>query len=85
MEHDYYDHWDIVGFTREGKEAADGLALLVSDGPGGSKTMFAGNAHKGQTYIDALGNCPGEVVIGVDGTGNFRVEGGSISVWIPKE
>ena len=47
--------------------------------------MFAGNAHKGQTYIDALGNCPGEVVIGVDGTGNFRVEGGSISVWIPKE
>lgn len=85
MEHDYYDHWDIVGFTREGKEAADGLALLVSDGPGGSKTMFAGNAHKGQTYIDALGNCPGEVVIGEDGTGNFRVEGGSISVWIPKE
>lgn len=85
MEHDYYDHYDIVGFTREGCKENDGLALLVSDGPGGSRNMFAGYAHKGQIYVDALGNCPEEVVIGEDGTGSFRVEGGSISVWIPGE
>lgn len=85
MEHDYYDHCDIVGFTREGTGERDGLAVLVSDGPGGSKTMFVGNAHKGQTYIDALCNCKEEVTIGEDGMGSFKVEGGSISVWIPKE
>lgn len=85
MEHDYYDHYDIIGFTREGQGEKDGLALLISDGPGGSKTMFAGNAHIGQTYIDALGNCQEEVLIGEDGRGSFRVEGGSISVWIPKK
>ncbi len=83
-EHDYYDHDNIVGFTREGEEAADGLAVLVSDGPGGTKNMFAGNKHAGQVYVDALGNCPEEVTISPEGNGTFRVEGGSISVWIPK-
>ena len=83
-EHDYYDHHDVVGFTREGLGKDDGLALLVSDGPGGAKEMFVGDAHGGQIYIDALGNCPEEVVIDPSGKGVFRVEGGSISVWIPK-
>lgn len=83
-EHDYYDHYDIVGFTREGRGESDGLALLVSDGPGGTKKMYAGAAHKGQVYVDALGNCQEEVVIDGEGNGVFRVEGGSISVWIPK-
>lgn len=83
-EHDYYDHDNIVGFTREGEGNTDGLAVLVSDGPGGTKNMYAGSAHAGQIYVDALGNCPEEVTIGSDGKGNFRVEGGSISVWIPK-
>lgn len=83
-EHDYYDHDNIVGFTREGSDKTNGLALLVSDGPGGSKNMYVGNSHGGQIYVDALGKCSEEVVIDPDGKGNFRVEGGSISVWIPK-
>jgi alpha-amylase len=84
-EHDYYNHDNIVGFTREGNDAETGLALLVSDGPGGTKEMFAGSLHAGQTFVDALGNCPEEIVIRQDGCGIFRVEGGSISVWIPRE
>lgn len=83
-EHDYYDHNDIVGFTREGNGEADGLALLVSDGPGGTKKMYVGAAHKGQTYADALGNRPEEIVIDDEGYGVFCVDGGSVSVWIPK-
>lgn len=84
-EHDYYDHNNIVGFTREGFGVEDGLALLVSDGPGGCKDMFVGTAHAGQTFVDAMGNCPEELVVRSDGSGTFRVEGGSISVWIPKK
>ncbi|MCH5281394.1 MAG: alpha-amylase [Lachnospiraceae bacterium] len=83
-EHDYYDHHDVVGFTREGLGKDDGLALLISDGPGGTKEMFVGAAHGGQIYVDALGNCPEEVMVDSDGKGIFRVEGGSISVWISK-
>lgn len=83
-EHDYYDHGNIVGFTREGRCQKEGLALIVSDGPGGTKKMYVGISHQGQTYVDALKNRSEEVYIEKDGHGNFPVEGGSISVWIPK-
>ena len=83
LEHDYYDHCNIVGFTREGIAKEDGLALLISDGEGGNKKMFVGTSHAGQTFTDALRNCPETVTIDSEGYGTFRVEGGSISVWIP--
>lgn len=82
-ENDYYDDQNIVGFTREGQDKEHGLALLITDGPGGSKKMYAGKEHAGQSYLDACGNCGGNVVIDADGYGTFTVDGGSISVWIP--
>lgn len=84
IEHDYYDHDNIVGFTREGDCEQNGLAVLVSDGPGGTKVMYTGGIHASQIYVDALGNCQEEILIDESGNGTFRVEGGSISVWIPK-
>lgn len=84
MQHSYYDHPDVVGFTREGigEKPSSGLALLVSDGPGGGKRMFAGTGAAGKTFWDYMGHCPEQVVIDQEGWGNFRVEGGSISVWV---
>lgn len=84
-EHDYYDHCDIVGFTREGEDKKNGLALIVSDGPGGYKKMYVGTEHRGQIYTDACGICQEDIQIDAEGYGEFRTEGGSISVWIPKE
>ncbi|MCR5654238.1 MAG: alpha-amylase [Lachnospiraceae bacterium] len=84
-EHDYYNDDNIVGFTREGETVKKGLALLLSDGAGGSKRMYVGTQHAGQAFIDILGNCPEEVVIEGDGNGVFRTEGGNVSVWIPKK
>lgn len=83
-QHSYYDHPDVVGFTREGEKEkpSSGLALLVSDGPGGGKRMFAGVGAAGKTFWDYMGNCLEPVVIDQDGWGNFRVEGGSVSVWV---
>lgn len=83
-EHRYFDHHDIVGLTREGISEMEksGLALLVSDGPGGSKVMYVGESKKGKTYYDYMGYRPEKVVIGEDGRGEFFVEGGSISVWV---
>lgn len=84
-ERDYFDDPDLIGLTREGSGAQDGLALLCSDGPGGSKWMEVGAAHKGQTYVDALGHCSQKVVINQDGWGEFFTDGGSVSIWVPEE
>lgn len=83
-QHSYYDHHDVVGFTREGvaENANSGLAMLISDGPGGSKRMYVGKQFAGKTFQDAMGKCQEKVIIEEDGCGTFRVEGGSISVWI---
>lgn len=83
-QHSYYDHPDVVGFTREGvsEKKDSGLALLVSDGPGGSKQMYIGKQFAGRTFHDALNRCPEKVVIEEEGLGTFRVEGGSVSVWV---
>lgn len=83
-QHSYYDDFNVVGFTREGVEEkpGSGLALLISDGCGGSKQMYIGKHFAGKTFYDTMGKCPEKVVIGEDGCGTFRVEGGSISVWV---
>lgn len=86
-QHSYYDDFNVVGFTREGMEEkpGSGLALLISDGCGGSKQMYIGKHFAGKTFYDTMEKCPEKVVIGEDGCGTFRVEGGSISVWIIEE
>ncbi len=80
-EHDYYDDDNIVGFTREGEDSSQGLAVIMSDGPGGTKTMYVGKAHAGQTFQDVLGRCSGQAVIDEQGNGTFETIGGNVSVW----
>ncbi len=84
---DYFDNQDVVGWTREGdaEHAGSGIAVLLSDGPGGEKTMYAGPSHAGETYVDVLKQVKEEVVIGNDGNALFKCSGGSVSVWMPKQ
>lgn len=84
---DYFDHPDIIGWTREGdsEHTCSGIAVLLSDGPGGEKQMYAGKNHAGETYVDLLKNVPDEIVIGADGNAVFKCSGGSVSVWMPKQ
>ena len=59
FQHDYFDHFDVVGWTLEGdaEHPGSGVAVLLSDGPGGEKNMYIGLNHIGQTFYDCLGNC----------------------------
>lgn len=86
-QHDYYDHHDVVGFTREGDEEHEnsGLAVLMSDGPGGEKQMYVGKQHAGRVFKDVLRRVEDFVTIGEDGNGLFKTEGGAASVWLPAE
>lgn len=82
-QHDYLDHWDIIGWTREGNttRSKSGLATLITDGPGGNKWMYVGKRNAGETWVDTTGNNSTQVVINNDGWGNFHVNGGSVSIY----
>ena len=84
---DYFDNFNIAGFTRAGEDghAGSGMAVLLSDGIGGEKEMCVGAAFAGMTFYDYMGRCRNEVVIGENGCGTFSVNGGSVSVWVPKD
>lgn len=85
-QNDYIDNADIIGWTREGDadHPNSGLASLITDGAGGSKRMYVGTGHAGETWYDLTGNIASTVTIGSDGYGTFSVNGGSDSVWVKK-
>jgi alpha-amylase len=83
-QHDYFDHANVIGWTREGADenALSGCAVLMSNGNDGDKWMNMGSRHAGQLYADATGQCPGQVQLNENGEGTFLVKGGTVSVWI---
>ncbi len=83
-QHNYLDHWDVVGWTREGDQSRpnSGLATLISDGLGGTKWMYVGKQHAGAIWKDMTGNRTDSVAINADGWGQFAVNGKSVSVWV---
>ena len=85
-QHDYFDDANIIGWTREGdtEHAKSGLAALITDGVGGSKWMYVGTKFAGKVFYDYTGNRTDTVTINSDGWGEFKVNGGSNSVWVQK-
>lgn len=83
----YFDHHSVVGLTRQGDDEHphSGLALLVTDSVAGEKKMCVGKHFAGQKFYDALGHFETPVDIDAEGCGVFKVEGGSVSVWVTKE
>ena len=81
---DYFADPQLIGWVRRGDEEHEdsGLAVLLSNGDGGSLRMNVGSRFAGETFRDVLGNCPEESVIDEDGFGSFRTEGGNVSVWV---
>ncbi len=78
VQHDYFDHRNVIGWTREG-----GMAVVLSNGHDGWKTMKLG--RPGQVFVDILGNRTEKIVVRDDGWADFTVNGGSVSVWVPME
>lgn len=77
---DWFDHPDVIGWTRLGDEAhPKALAVLMSDGPGGSKWMEV--RRPGAIFRDLTGQDAGTVTANAQGWAEFRCGGGSVSVW----
>ncbi len=85
VQNDYFDHGDVVGFTREGDASHwYGMAVLISDNRSsdGSKWMFMGNAHKNKCFSDATEHFSNQICTNSSGWGNFTVRAGKTSVWV---
>ncbi len=85
-QHDYFDNADVVGFTREGDDdhKDSGLAVVMSDGTGGTKRMYIGKQFAGCHFADVMGNAKYDIMIDDEGCGEFYVNRQGVSVWIKK-
>ena len=83
---DYFDDPHILGWVRRGDDEhpGSGMAVVMSNGEGGTKRMFMGTGFAGCEFRDIIGKCPEEITVGEDGFADFRTEGGSVAVWLLK-
>jgi alpha-amylase len=80
---DYFDHPSSIGWTRMGNdEHPGGMAVVISNGEGGSKWMNIG--HPNSTYIDLTEHIEASITTNDDGCADFHCNGGSVSVWVQK-
>jgi alpha-amylase len=79
-QHDYFDHPNCVGWTWTGDEAhPGGLAVLMSNGDAGRKTMKTFRPKC--TYRDITGHWPEPVTTDEHGEAEFVCPAGKTSVW----
>lgn len=86
-QHDYFDHPNCIGWTREGdaEHKDSGLAVVISDGEGGTKRMYVGKHFAGAHFSDVMGNAKYNIKIDEYGCGNFYVNRDAVAVWVHKE
>ena len=77
----------MIGWTREGdpEHPGSGMAVVLTDRGEARKRMYVGSAFSGRLFLDFLGNRKEAVTVGSDGFGEFPVNGGSVSVWVPAQ
>ena len=78
---DYFDDANCIGWTRQGKEDGQPIAVLISNDQAASKSMLVGTEWAGREFSDYLSNSSQIVTIDDQGWGEFPVEEKSVSVW----
>jgi alpha-amylase len=83
-QYDYFDHANVIGWTRLGTaENPGGMAVILSNGDAGTKWMEIG--HPNSVYIDITGHIDEPITTNEKGWAEFRCEAGSVSVWVPQK
>ena len=84
-QHNAFDHPDVVGFAREGKDEipGSGCAVILSDRMAAEKTLYVGTRHAGQEWECTIGGHP-SVRVADDGTLTGVVSDGGLSVYVPR-
>ena len=80
-QHDYFDHPSTIGWVRMGDaEHPGGMAVVLTNGEGGSKRMNVG--HPNCVYVDVTEQVKESVTTDDEGWAEFSTNAGSVSVWI---
>lgn len=82
-QYDYFDNPNVIGWSRTGIREIErsGCVVLISNDAAGEKWMSAGKRNAGQTFKNICGNQE-SVTLNEAGEGLFKVNGGSVAVWI---
>lgn len=80
-QNDYLDDANCIGWTRQGKDDGQPIAVVISNNQAASKSMLVGPEWAGREFSDYLGNSSQIVTIDGQGWGEFPVEEKSVSVW----
>lgn len=78
---DYFDDANCIGWTRQGMDDGQPIAVLISNDQATNKSMLVGPEWAGREFSDYLGNNAQIVTIDDQGWGEFPVEEKSVSVW----
>ena len=81
---DYLDDANCIAFVRAGTEEKPGCVVVMSNDSDGVKAIPLGDNFADSQWTDLTGNLDAEVVCNAEGTGEFRCNAGSVSVWIRK-
>jgi alpha-amylase len=80
-QHSYLDHFNCIGWTRVGTaQHPHALAVILSDGPAGTKWMDVGKPLA--SFQDITGHLHHIIHSNADGWAEFHCNGGSVSVWV---
>jgi alpha-amylase len=82
---DYFDHPNCIAFVRTGDEKHPGCVVIISNSEEGYKEIELGKEHADSVYIDFLKNRDEEIAADQNGNALFRVNSGSVSVWVKKQ
>lgn len=77
----------ILGYTRAGRGnyKYSGMAVIVTNGEGGSLNMHVNARYKGQEFVNMLDPSDDSVWLDENGNGDFYVKDGQAAVWITKK
>jgi alpha-amylase len=82
---DYFDHANTIGWTRQGDdEHPGGLAVVLSNGDAGSKSMQISSSPNRQ-FVDLTQQISAPITTDSEGWAEFQCNSGSVSVWGPKD
>ncbi len=82
-QHDYFDHPNLIGWTRLGQDEQpdSGCAVVLSNHEAGSKVMHMGSRYANAVFADRLHPDADPVQLDENGTAAFAVPARSVAVW----
>lgn len=85
MQRDYFSEPTCIGWTREGDDKHEGLAVVLSNSGENYISMEVGKRYAGMRFFDVLGHTKQDVEINESGWGEFPCPAASLSVYSLKK